>query len=69
MHINDLSTHELQQEIALFTEQRQLALGLGMTKAGEQHRVYLDALWGRLNAIDPVPTVTDEDALLAELLG
>jgi hypothetical protein len=66
MHINELSIGQIQQEICLFSGQRNLAEALGMKKHAKLHGAYLKALWARLNEIDPRPEIDDEQ-LLAEL--
>jgi hypothetical protein len=66
MHINELTAHQTEQEIGIFSEQLALAQALGMGKAAKQHKAYLQALWAHLNAIKPIQKIS-EDELLAEL--
>jgi hypothetical protein len=65
-HIKDLTLHEVEQEIGIFSQQLDLAHALGMKKKMQEIKQYLDALWARLEEIAPSPEI-DEDELMVEL--
>jgi hypothetical protein len=67
MHITQLSLDQVKQEIGVFSQQRDLAYGLGMKKHVKLHSAYLKALHARLNELQPIPQNIDNDQLLAEL--
>jgi hypothetical protein len=67
-HINDLSQCDLQQEIAVASNQLALSSVFGNKSAQKRWDAYQKALWARLKEIAPLPE-TSEDELLAELLA
>lgn len=66
MHIDELSIEQVQQAIVDAGEQAAMAAMLGMKKSVKQLSAYKNALWERLNELQPVPEIS-EDQLLAEL--